>query len=98
MPPGVRHCSLVSATTKALNKSAVQLVHDTESLNKVSYCTALHIYIAFIHHEGRHTIRKVEMHTKTYNETQKYTMNIQTKIQKIQTPTYHIKQWTQSNQ
>ena len=28
----------------------------------------------------------------------KYTMNIQAKIQKIKTPTYHIKQWTQSNQ
>jgi len=39
--------------------------------------------IAFIHHEGRHTIIKVEKHKKTYNETQKYTMNIQAKIQKI---------------
>ena len=41
------------------------------------------ILIAFIHHEGRHTIRKVEIHKETYNETQKYTMNIQAKIQKI---------------
>ena len=46
---------------------------------------------------------KVDIHKsrntqKTYNETQKYTMNIQAKIQKIKTPTYHIKQWTQSNQ
>jgi len=36
----------------------------------------LNLNIAFIHHEGRNT-------QKTYNETQKYTMNIQTKIQKL---------------
>jgi len=43
MLPGVRHCSRVSAMTKQLKKPAVQLVRDTESLNKVSYNTALRI-------------------------------------------------------
>ena len=54
------------------------------SVNLVFLGNALcSLYIAFIYHEGRHTIRNRNTQ-KTYSKTQKkYTMNIQAKIQKI---------------
>ena len=54
--------------------------------------------IAFIHHEGRHTIRKVEIHDKHTMKHKDIQWIYKLKCRKYKHPTYHIKQWTQSNQ